>query len=147
MTVTKNAAEPPPTSSSNTTNNDKSLDSALEALDAANEEIEETLVLPKQQQQQQQTTSFDLIAKVLAKFRKRREENHDEERGEMDRKRRGAGLFETVDERTRVVRERVRERVLLSRRGAHLQRFLVEMNGLQLEISVVCRRGGDGGRR
>ena len=71
MTVTIDAAEPPPTSSSNTTN-DKSLDSALEALDAANEEIEETLVLPKQQQQQQQqqqTTSFDLIAKVLAKFR------------------------------------------------------------------------------
>jgi len=43
MTVTIDAAEPPPTSSSNTTN-DKSLDSALEALDAANEEIEETLV-------------------------------------------------------------------------------------------------------
>jgi len=71
MTVVDAAEEqpqpPPPTSSSNTTtNNDKSLDSALEALDAANEEIEETLLVVLKHQHQ---GSFDLIAKVLAKFR------------------------------------------------------------------------------
>ena len=71
MTVVDAAEEqpqpPPPTSSSNTTtNNDKSLDSALEALDAANEEIEETLLVALKHQHQ---GSFDLIAKVLAKFR------------------------------------------------------------------------------
>ena len=58
---TKKMTEPPPTTSSN----NASLESALEALNAANEEIEETLL----KQTTSSSSSFDLIAKVLAKFR------------------------------------------------------------------------------